>query len=214
MRKALVSVLFAVLVSVAALSQAPPTNAPQFTFTENFFSGSVYGVSQAMGAAVTTQLTTNSQLRLDQITIPSVGYTGELFGPQYNLCGISAIEKLLAPTTFNCGNLSIYAAGELGYGRIQVGGGPALHGLPFRIDASVNYTLASHVALNVVEFGYCDMGVTQAGQSKAGWCGQSGISFLFGNNAAATAAKAARVNRAAAKKLQKLNAAIAKAQKS
>lgn len=212
MRK--ISVLLVVcLLSCLAVAQNPPTNAPQFTFTENFFAGSVYGTSQAMGAAVTSQLTTNSQIRLDQITIPSVGYTGELFGPQYNLCGITAIENLLSSTTLNCGNLSIYAGGALGYGRIQQGSGPASHGFPFRIDASVNYTLASHVALNVVEFGYCAMGVAQAGQSSSGWCGQSGISFLLGTNAAATQARAARIARSNAKKLKKLNAAIAKANK-
>lgn len=206
-------VLAVALLSCFAVAQNPPTNAPQFTFTENFFAGSVYGTSQAMGAAVTSQLTTNSQIRLDQITIPSVGYTGELFGPQYNLCGISAIEKLLAATTLNCGNLSIYAHGALGYGRIQQNSGPATSGLPWTIDASVNYTLASHVALNVVQFGYCDMGVNLAGESKAGWCGQSGISFLLGTNAAASQARAARIGHANAKRLKKLNAAIAKANK-
>jgi hypothetical protein len=212
MRK--VSILAVLCLCVAAcIAQNPPTNAPQFSFTENFFAGSVYGTSQAIGAAVTSQLTTNSQLRLDQITIPSVGYTGELFGPQYNLCGITAIENLLAATTLNCGNLSIYAHGALGYGRIQQNGNPATSGLPWTIDASVNYTLASHVALNVVQFGYCDMGVTQTGQSKAGWCGQSGISFLLGTNAAASQARAARIGHANAKKLKKLNAAIAKANK-
>jgi len=202
-----------VVLCCVAFAQSPPTNAPQFTFTENFFGSSVYGTSQAIGAAVTTQLTTNSQLRLDQITIPSVGYTGELFGPQYNLCAITALENLLAATTLNCGSLSIYAHGALGYGRIQQGSNPATSGLPWTVDASVNYTLASHVALNVVQFGYCDMGVTQAGQSKAGWCGQSGISFLLGTNTAASQAKTARVSRANAKKLKKLNAQIAKSQK-
>src|ERR1700690_2746696 len=109
---ALLSIFLALPLTLMA--QAPPaTNAPQFTFTENFFAGSAYGTNQAIGAAVTTQFTTNSQIRVDQITIPSVGYTGELFGPQYNLCGASAIEKLLAPTSFNCGNLSIYAHGSL-----------------------------------------------------------------------------------------------------
>lgn len=211
MKCTLIALLFALLPAVL-FAQSPPTNAPQFTFTENFFAGSVYGTNQAIGAGLTTQLTTNSQLRLDQITIPSVGYTGELVGPQYNLCAISAIEKLLSSTTLNCGNLSIYANGALGYGRIQQGSGPSFHGLPWRLDASVNYTLASHIAVNVVEFGYCDMGVSQPGTSRAGWCGQTGFSFLFGSNAAATQAKQARVNRANAKKLKKLNAAIAKTQ--
>jgi len=211
MKQVLVLFVLVFALAVSGFGQASPTNAPQFTFTENFFGGSVYGTSQAIGAAMTTQLTANSQVRLDQITIPSVGYTGELFGPQYNLCGIGAIENLLAPTTFNCGNLSIYVHGALGYGRIQQGSAPASNGLPWDIDASVNYTLSTHLAVNVVQFGYCDMGVNQPGQSKAGWCGQSGISLLLGTNQAATSEKKLRVKHASAankKKLDKINKQI------
>jgi hypothetical protein len=209
--KLALSLVLAALLAVAAFGQNSPTNAPQFTFTENFFGSSVYGQQQAVGAAVTTQFTTNSQLRIDQITMPAVGYTGELFGPQYNLCGISAIENLLASTSFNCGNLSIYANGELGYGRIQQNGNPASHGVAWTVDASVNYTLSSHMAVNLFQIGYCDMGVNQTGQSRAGWCGQSGISFLLGSNTAATDAKILRMKHSSEKKAAKHLRSLCKA---
>ena len=205
------TILAVLLLAVAAFAQNPPTNAPQFTFTENFFSGSPYGQNQALGTAVTTQLTANSQLRVDQLTIPSVGYTGELLGPQYNLCGIKAVENLVMSTTINCTNLSIYANGEVGYGRLQQNGGPASHGVAFKLAMAFNYALSTHVAVNVAEFGYTDLGAPPTpGFSRAGWFGQSGISLLLGNSATASAAKQARWQRAQAKKQAKLKKAMEK----
>lgn len=208
--------LLAVLITLVSLSLwaqnvpvAPqPTNAPQYTVNLSFLGATPYGSSQGLDVAGTLAFTTNNTLRADYVTIPGSEYNGTLVGDMYNLCGVTPLENVLATTSFSCGKFSPYAVGGVGYGKINSAGG-----LAWKIGVGANYSL-NNIAFNVGEVGYCEFGPSLAGQSHGGICGESGFSFLFGTNAAATQAKAARIKHANAKKLAKINAAIAKAYKS
>ena len=197
----------------ALLAQAP-TNAPQFQVTLNFLGGQPYGQASALSTAFTTQFTTNTALRADVIAMPGAGYTGYFGGAQYNLCGLSGLEKLLANTSISCGKIEPYINGAAGLGRVQESGTStqSVAGLA-RLGANYDPTGKGVFTLNLFEAGWGHFGPSITGEPNNGWFFQSGISVGLGTNAAATQAKAARVNRAQAKKLKKLNDAIKAAQK-
>jgi hypothetical protein len=197
----------------ALLAQAP-TNAPQFQVTLNFLGGQPYGQASALSTAFTTQFTTNTALRADVLAMPGAGYTGYLGGAQYNLCGISALEKLLAPTSISCGKIEPYLNGAAGLGRIQLNG-TSTQSVAALARFGLNYdtTGQGKFTINLFEGGYGKFGPSVIGQPNQGWFFQSGISVGMGTSAAATQAKAARMNRANAKKLKLMNAAIQKANK-
>ena len=203
MKKFLALILFCL--PAFAQTPPPPTNTAQFTANFNFLGVAPYGQSQALSLAGTSQFTTNSLLRMDVITMPSIGYTGYFVGPQYNLCGVKAIENLLSPTSFNCGKFEPYVNGGAGIGRLQQNSDPTTHGAAFIFRTGVNLTMTNTVGFNLYEVGCGDFGPKIPGQSHVGCFGQTGINFYLGSNQVATAAKRARANRSNVKRLAKLN---------
>lgn len=197
----LVLTLFS-LFSITALAQNPPTNAPQFEVGMNFFGGTPYGVQSAMDSAFTDQFTTNIQLRGDIIAMPAANYTGYFGGPQYNLCGITALESLLSTTSLNCGKSQFYANGAVGLGRIQVGTNAANNSLAGLIRAGMNYDLtgSGHVTANIFECGWGSFGLG----ARSAWFCQTGFKIGLGSSASATQSKLAQWQRSQVKKQKKL----------
>lgn len=201
-----------VFCAMSAIAQNAPTNAAQFQVSLNFLGGTPYGQSSALSSAFTAQFTTNTQLRADIITMPGAGYEGFFGGPQYNLCGLTPLEALLSSTSLNCGKFGPYMNGAIGLGRVQQGSNPVHDSLAGLLRAGANYdvTGSGTFTVNLFECGWGSFGV---GARSAVYC-QTGFSLGIGSNAAATQAKTARMRRSQAKKLKKLQAAIAKANRS
>ena len=214
MRKVSICLAVICLLCCAAIAQAPPaTNSTQFQVSLNFLGAQPYGQASALSTAFSTQFTTNTRLRADVIAMPGAGYTGYVGGPQYNLCGISALENLLASTTLSCGKIEPYVNAAAGLGRIQGSSTSQAFAWLFRGGLNYDPTSTGAFTINLVEAGYGDFGPTVTGEPNRGAFFQSGISIGLGSNAAATQAKKARIGHANAKKLKKMNAAIAKANK-
>lgn len=204
MKKALCLVVLIVSLAVCGFAQ---TAAPQFTVNLNFLIGSPFGQASAMDAAFTNQFTTNLTLRGDVITMPGAGYSGFLGGPQYSLCGIKALENLLAPTSLSCGKFQPYIGAAAGLGEVATTSTKTWSALA-RGGANYDPTGSGKFTLNLFELGYL-----RAAAGQAGVFAQTGIQFGLGTSASATQAKQARMARSNAKKLKKLNEAIQKANK-
>lgn len=200
--------LVAILLIGIAVAQAP-TNAPSFTVNLNFLAGNPYGASMAVSNAVNYRFTTNSTLRADLIVMPSPGYTGYFGGVQYDL---AALCPLLAATSLNCGRFLPYVNGAVGLGRVQSGSAPAADTVAALIRTGANYdpTGSGRFTLNLYECGWGRFGV---GAVSSVFC-QTGISFGMGTNIFATQAKIARMQKAQAKRIKKMQAAQQKARKS
>jgi hypothetical protein len=205
--KTLSSLLIVLALAVGAWAQGPSTNAPQFSVNMNFLAGTPYGQSSAISNAFTTQFTTNTLLRADVIVMPGAGYSGYFGGPQYNL---AAACPLLATTSLNCGKFMPYVNGAVGLGTVSVGGvtNKEIAGL-VRTGANYDVTGTGKFSLNLYECGWGRFGHG----ANSSWFCQTGFSLGLGTNSAATQAKAMRIQKSNAKKLQKLQAAINKANK-
>lgn len=209
--KTLLTLAIVLTLSLACFAQT--VAAPQYTVNLNFLTGGIYGQTSAIDTVFGTQLTTNAQLEADVLAAPGGGVTDYEGGANYNLCGISALEKLLASTSLSCGKIEPFAAFAAGLGRVQQGSAPATES--FAYIAKVGVSLPSSSGTYALAFvgGYGQFGPSIAGQSNQGFVFNTGITFGGGNSAAATQAKVARIARANAKKLKLMNAAIQKANK-
>lgn len=211
MKRTLASVCAVLALALAAIAQS--TNAAQFQVSMNFLGGQPYSQSSALSTAFSTQFTTNVALRADIVAMPGAGYTGYFGGPQYNLCGIAAIESWLSTTSISCGKISPYLQAAIGLGRIQQSTtSEGVAGLG-RVGMNYDPTGSGVFTLNLFEAGWGHFGPSIATQTNNGWFYQTGISVGLGSSSSATQAKKARMAHAAAAKLKKLNAAIQKAQK-
>jgi hypothetical protein len=210
----LLTIAVVCLIASSAFGQNAPTNAPQFQVQLNYLGSQPYGQSSALSTAVTSQFTTNTALRFDVLAMPGAGYTGYIGGAQYYLCGLSALEKLLMPTSLSCGKFSPYLSGGLGMGQIQsqLPGGTTERGAAGLIRVGANYdpTGSGVFTLNLFEGGWGHFGPSIPGEADQGWFFQSGISVGLGSSAATTQAKIARKQRADAKKRAKLLKAMQK----
>jgi hypothetical protein len=204
MKKLIVLTLFLASTCLAQVA------APQYTVNLNFLTGGIYGQTSAIDTVFGTQLTANAQLEADVLAAPGGGVTDYEGGASYDLCGISALEKLLASTSLSCGKVEPFAAFAAGLGRVQQGSSPSLES--FAYIAKVGVSLPSSSGAYALAFvgGYGQFGPSIAGQSNQGFVFNTGITFGGGNSAAATAAKVARMQRAQAKKQKKLDAQRAK----
>jgi hypothetical protein len=177
---------------------------PQYTVNLNFLTGGIYGSTTAMDTVFGTQLTTNTQLEADILVAPGGGVTDYEGGANYNLCGISAIEKLLMPTTINCGKILPFASFVGGLGRVQQGSSPTEQSLAYMAKVGISLPSASGTYALAFVGGYGKFGPSIPGQSNSGFVFNSGVTFGGGNNAAASQAKLQRIQRSQAKKLKKL----------
>jgi len=210
------AVLALVVLSLALCSVAQnPINASQYQVNLSFLTGGPYGQSSALDVSFGSQFTTNHKLQADFLTMPSASYTGYFFGDDYNLCGVSAVEKLLATTSLSCGKFQPLLDGQVGLGRIQAGSASSTQGFGTLVGVGAGYdpTGAGKYGL-IFKGGWGHFGPSLPGLSSNGFYLYSGINFGAGSSAAATQAKIERMNRASAKKLKKLQVAAAKANKS
>jgi hypothetical protein len=196
--------LFVLLLLTTAICSAQVVVAPQYTVNLNFLTGGIYGQTSAIDTVFGTQLTTNTQLEADVLAAPGGGVTDYEGGANYNLCGISALEKLLASTSLSCGKIEPFAAFAAGLGRVQQGGSPSTESFAYIAKAGISLPSASGAYALAFVGGYGKFGPPIAGQSNQGFVFNTGVTFGGGNSAEATAAKVARIQRAQAKKQRKL----------
>jgi hypothetical protein len=201
--------------SLASFAQTPIVSSPQYTVNLSFLTGGPYGQSSALDVSFGSQFTTNHRLQADFMTMPSASYTGYFFGDDFNLCGVSAVEKLLSTTSLSCGKFQPLLDGQVGLGRIQAGTAASVQGFGTLVGIGAGYdpTGAGKYGL-IFKGGWGHFGPSLPGLSSNGFYLYSGINFGGGQSASATQAKLERMNRAAAKKMKKLQERAAKANKS
>lgn len=191
--------------TVAAGAQVVAT--PQYTFGISFLGSGVYNQTSAVVNQFGYQFTTNLALETDLLTAPGGGVSDYLGGANYDLCGIKAVENALLNTSANCGKIQPFIGGAVGLGRVQQGSSPTQDAPAFIIKAGINLPSASGAWAFGAVVGYGDFGSSIPGQSNKGIFFNLPISFGMGTNAAASQAKLARRQKAAAKKQAKLLAA-------
>ena len=208
--KTLIALLLVLTCSVC-LAQTIAT--PQYTLNINYFGSGIYGTTSAVDSVFGYQLTTNTQLEGDLLVAPGGGVTDYEGGASYDLCGIKAVENALALTSLNCGKLEPFASFVGGIGKVQQGSSPSVEGPAVMAKLGVSIPNASGSFAPEFVGGYGDFGPSITGQSNKGFFFYGGLTFGAGNNPAATAAKIARMKRADAKKMKKMQEAAAKAAK-
>jgi hypothetical protein len=201
----LVKKLLLVLLALALPLSAQVVAAPAYSVNLNFLTGRS---PTALDTVFADQFTTNLQLEGDLVLAPAGGASAYEGGANYNLCGVKTIEKLLMPTSLSCGKFKPSVAFVAGLGRAQVGGLPTQQGLAYMPKLVLGYDPTGAGKYTVIfSGGYGKFAPAVAGESNAGVFFYSGIQFGGGTSAAATQAKIARMKRAEAKKLAKLQAA-------
>jgi hypothetical protein len=219
----LATVLALLFACVFAGAQTPPpvVNSSQYQVNLSFLTGGPYAQSSALDITFGSQFTTNNMLQAEFITMPGPSYTGYLGGDSYNLCAISAVEKLLATTSLSCGKFMPFVTGEVGLGRIEPTTGYSGQSLAALAGLGIGYdpTSAGHFSLLFKGgWGHFGPSIPAVSSSPAlssnGFYFYSGFNFGGGTNAAATQAKLERMNRAQSKKLKKLQERAARMNKS
>ncbi len=198
------------LIALAVCAQAQTVIAPQATVSVSFLGSGVYNQTSAVDNIFGFQFTTNLALKAHLLTAPGGGVSDYLGGAQYDLCGIKAVENALLNTSLNCGKIQPFIGGGVGLGRIQQGSFPVQNGVAFLTEAGISMPSASGTWAVAGVVGYGDFGPGIAGQSNKGIFFNLPFTLGVGNSAAATQAKIARRQRAEAKKMAKLQAAMAK----
>jgi hypothetical protein len=198
-----------IFLAVTGFAQTPVVVSPQYMLNINFLGSGIYGTTTAVDTIFGYQLTTNVQLQGDMLAAPGGGLNAYMGGASYDLCGIKPIENVLASTSLNCGKVQPFFAAVGGVGRVQQGSSPTVDG-PAGV-AKLGVALPSASGTYAVAFvgEYGDFGPSITGQSNKGFAFYTGITFGGGNSAAATQAKIARMKRSEAKKMAKLQKAMA-----
>ena len=175
--------VFALLASVMALGQGPVINAPQYNVNLSFMTGGPYAQASALDVTFGSQFTTNNRLQADFITMPSANYTGYLGGNSFDLCGVSAVETMLATTSLSCGKFEPFLTGEAGLGRLQVGSAPSSTGPAGLIGIGVGYdpTGTGHFGL-LFKGGWGHFGPDVAATSLNPKMSGNGFFYYFGTS--------------------------------
>jgi hypothetical protein len=197
--------------ALSSLPSAAQVVAPQYSLNINYFGSGIYGQTSGVDSVFGYQLTTNFTLEGDLLTAPSGGVSDYLAGASYDLCGVKAIENALALTALNCGKMEPFVALTAGEGRVGQGTAPVNGAPAFMAKIGVSIPNASGSFAPEFVGGYGDFGPSITGQSNKGLFFYSGFTFGGGSNPAATQAKIARRNRADAKKLKRMQAALKQA---
>ena len=202
--------LLSVFLALPLLAFAQTVPVPQYSYGLSFLGSGVYNQTTAVDNIVGYQFTANNRLEADLVTAPGGGVSDYEGGNTYNLCGIKAIENLLATTTLNCGKIDIPMGGTIGLGRVQQGSSSTVDSVAFMVKAGLSIPSASGAWSVGAVVGYGQFGASIPGQSNKGIFFNIPLTWGGGNSAMATAAKSARKVRSETKKRAKLDALAAK----
>jgi hypothetical protein len=198
------------LLVILAVTFASGQSAPQYQVNLSFLTGGPYAQSSALDVSFGSQFTANNMLQGDFITMPAPSYTGYFGGDSYNLCGIKAVENLLASTSLSCGKFAPMLTGEVGLGRLDPTGGSTQQGLAGLAGIGIGYDPSGQGKFGLLfKGGWGHFGPTIAATPTAaalsgnGFYFYSGINFGGGSSSAATDAKIERMKTASAKKATK-----------
>ena len=183
---------------------------PQYTVNLSFLTGGPYGQNSALDVSFGSQFTTNNTLQADFITMPAPSYTGYFGGDSYNLCGIAAIEKVLAATSLSCGKFAPLLEGQFGLGRLDPTGSSTIQGFAALGGLGVGYDASGKGNYGLLfKGGWGHFGPTIVATETAkalsgnGFYFYSGVQFGGGQSQAATDAKIARMKYASERKAAK-----------
>jgi len=188
--------------------------APQYNLAVNFLGSGVYDKTAALNTVFDYQFSTNLELEADLLSATGGGVNDYEGGVNYDLCGIKLFESALALSSLNCGSLDPFVAFTAGEGRVEKNKYTTLEGPAFM--AKVGVSIKSSTGTVTIPFigGYGYFGPEIKGQQNKGFYFYTGITFGVGNNAAASQARQARLRRAYARKLKRLQAKAKKAEQS
>jgi len=205
MKKALLAF---VVLAVAAFAQAPPTNVSsgQLSFT------ALNGPFGSAGVDIfgTYGVSTYGELREDNFLFPAAN--GTFYGGGYQYALDKYVCPLVIDTNLNCNKFSTYINANLGVGRTTIGTNTSnAIGGGFGVGLNFDPTGTGHYTINAIDFHYEHL----AFGTVKGWTpiAAVGITLGFGTNQLATAAKIERVRQQQAKRLKRLQAKAAKADK-